>query len=185
MRNPLWIFPALVLGGCAGVGGYLGGGSSGGVYGGVGLAVQAAPTVESAVLRAVLLTRDLQIAPGRARAFFQDGVQTPGKDRYRPHCEFEISTVAEAPQTVHPGRFTVTGVVHRMVTDENAGIPLFVPSMFGGQDIFYETRIRLASRAQPGVRELICRDWSQDFGRGYYLGRGAIQAVLGNTLQLQ
>lgn len=165
---------------CVSVGGGVGVGSGGG---GVGVAASV-PVGQGdsglADVRELLLTRDLEIPAGWARAFFQDGRQTSGKDRYRPHCEFEVSNVSDGTETVRADRFVITGITQRMMMDEDSGVPVFMPNMFGSQDIFYETRMKLASRHQPGVRELICRDWSQDFGRGWYLSLGQMQAVLGD-----
>jgi len=171
----------LPLAGCVSVGGMYGGSS--GV--GVGVATHTGVHNGSVQAHTLRLTRELKIAPGRARAFFQDGVQSGGKDRYRPYCEFEISTVSERPQWVRPDTFTIRRVERRTVTDEDTGMPLFFPTVFGSQDIFYETHLWLDSRRQPGVRKLVCRDWSQDFGRGGHLSGRAIQSVLGDSLVLE
>ena len=127
------------------------------------------------------LTRKLRIPAGSARAYFQHGRQIPSKDRYQPYCELEIVTVAQYPQQVAPDTFDIVGTGLRMVSDEDSGMPVW-PGFYGGQDIFHEIHMRLSSSQQPRVHRLICRSWSQDFGRGRYLSIQGIQAVLGNTL---
>lgn len=137
-----------------------------------------------APLHELELKREVYIPARAARAFFQHGARTPSKDRYQSYCELEISTVAEQPRRVAPDTFTITGVVRRLVSDEDSGMPVRL-DIFGGQDIFHETHLRLSSERQPGVRKLICRSWSQYPGRGRFLSVREMQAILGGGVVLR
>ncbi len=134
----------------------------------------------AAPLHEIELLQEIFIPPNAARAFFQNGVQVPKKDRYEPHCEFEISTVSEQSQRVAPDTFTIARVTRRRVSDEDAGIPIRI-GVFGSQDIFHETHLWLNSESQPGVRKLICRSWTQHLGQGGFLSIRQMQAVLGDN----
>ena len=138
----------------------------------------------AAPLHELELKRELLIAPRAARAFFQHGAQTASKDRYQPYCELEISTVAEQPQRVAPDTFAITGMVRRLVSDEESGMPVRI-DIFGSQDIFHETHLWLRSERQPGVRKLVCRSWAQDLGRGRFLSVREMQEVLGGNFELK
>ena len=156
---------ALALGACQGPGGQQ-----------VFSAPQAPRTVE--------LSRALRIPHGKARAYFQGGAQVGAPNRYEPYCELEVSDVSDGSLELEADRFAVTRVMQRRVADEASGVPAGI-DIFGGSDIFHETHLWLSSAAEPEVRKLICRSWTQDAGRGRYLSVADMQAVLGPSFSLR
>ena len=74
--------------------------------------------------------------------------------------------------------------MRRRVSDENGGTPAGI-HLFDSSDVFHETHLWLFAAAQPGVRKLICRRWTQGVGRGGYLTIGDMQAVLGAAFALR
>jgi hypothetical protein len=136
-----------------------------------------------------VLLQDLTIPEGRARALFQDGRQVVAVDRYRPHCELEISTVSEQPQSLAADRLLVRRRERRVVSDENAAIPAFgwgFGSPWGDyQDNFYETLFWLRAETQPGVRRLLCRDWYRSSDIGRYLTLDEMLRVLGPQFRIE
>jgi hypothetical protein len=136
-----------------------------------------------------VLLQDLTIPAGRARAVFQDGRQVGSVDRYRPHCELEISTVSEEPQRLAADRLFVQRRDRRIVSDENAAIPAFgfgFATPWGcTEDNFYETLFWLRAEQQPGVRRLLCRDWYRSCDAGRHLTLDEILQVLGPAFRLE
>lgn len=121
------------------------------------------------------LHRELSVRAGRTRVYLQGGEVVPGVDEFRPHCQFEVNTLRETPQTVQPDNFVITGVSTRMdnivATDhiqvaalETAAVGVGIGVGFGRWGLFdgRETRrmqayvFRLHSDRQPDVRALTC-----------------------------
>lgn len=119
------------------------------------------------------LHRELTVRAGRTRVYLQDGEVVPGVDEFRPHCQFEVNTLRQSPQTVHPDSFAITGVSTRRDTVvaadhvqvaalETAAVGVGIGVGFGG---FFDGReprrmhayvFRLHSDRQPDVRALTC-----------------------------
>jgi len=171
-RGLRWALPALcaagLLTGCAG----LGGGRF--VPGGIGAVV---------VLKAQTVPAD------RARAFYQDGGPVAAVDEYEPHCELEIATVAEHPQTIAPDRFRVVRGGTAMLSDAEARLPVFGPfvDIGCGDKVYYEVEYRLSSTAQPGVRLLRCRQAFPVCGPGafHYPSKEIVQTTLGEAFFIE
>ena len=133
----------------------------------------------------LVMTEPLRIPAASAHSLFQDGTPVNGVDRSRLYCEFEIETVSEQPQEVAADRFAIRYVSRRIVSDELAGIPAFVP--FGGScwdDVYYETRWWLRSQRQPGVRVLICRERFPRCQAGWYPAPETVLLTLGPAFAL-
>jgi hypothetical protein len=93
--------------------------------------------------------------------------------------------VSQQPQLVAPDRFAIGKVSRRIVIDELAGIPAFIPG--GGScwdDVYYETRWWLQSERQPGVRVLICREMFARCRAGWYPAADTIALTLGPVFEL-
>jgi hypothetical protein len=133
---------------------------------------------------ALVLHRPLEIPAASAHLRFQDGGPVTASDRFRPHCEFELSTRSEQPQAVEPDRFQVTAVQRRTLSDELSGMPA-LPLMRCNQDVFYETRLWLASQRQPQVRVLVCREVFDGCAFGRYPGPAEIGQALGPYFELR
>lgn len=134
------------------------------------------------------LLAPVTIPAGRARAHFQGGKPVYSVDAYRPYCEFEISTVSEAPQQVEPDRLVVRGTTTALLSDPEARLPLSGPfvDLSCGDRIYYEVAYRLASDLQPGVRKLSCRlAFNACWGPGRYPSGGEIRDALGPGFRLQ
>jgi len=138
----LIVLALLLLAGCAGA-------PSNGPDAGrlVLLAAQTIPP-ESATLR-------LQYGKPVARNAVQE---------HDPFCVFEIDTVSDSPQTVHPDTIRVTRIGHSIgtIADTASGLPYPTPSKVGlfnddrPTHIYYKTLFWLHSEQQPGVRVLTC-----------------------------
>jgi hypothetical protein len=131
----------------------------------------------------LVLRRPLEIPAASAHLRFQDGGPVGASDRFRPHCEFELSTRSEQAQPVEPDRFQVTAIQRRTLSDELTGMPA-IPLMRCNQDVFYETRLWLASERQPQVRALICREVFDGCAVGRYPGKAEIGDALGPYFEL-
>jgi hypothetical protein len=131
----------------------------------------------------LVLQRPLQIPAASAHLRFQDGGPVGASDRFRPHCEFELSTRSEQAQPVDPDRFQVTSIQRRTLSDELSGMPA-IPLARCSQDVYYETRLWLASERQPQVRVLICREVFDGCAFGRYPGPAEIGQALGPYFEL-
>jgi len=131
----------------------------------------------------LVLQQPLQIPAASAHLRFQDGGPVGPSDRFRPYCEFELSTRSEQPQPVEPDRFQVTAIQRRTLSDELTGMPA-APLMRCNQDVYYETRLWLASERQPQVRVLICREVFDGCAFGRYPGPAEIGEALGPYFEL-
>jgi len=121
------------------------------------------------------LQRELTVRAGRTRVYLQGGEVVPGVDEFRPHCQFEVDTLRETPQTVRPDRFAITGVSTRrdnvvaadhvqVAALETAAVGVGIGVGFGHWGLFggresrrmYAYVFRLYSAHQPDVRALTC-----------------------------
>ncbi len=114
--------------------------------------------------RLVLLTAQT-IPPESATLRLQYGkpVARNAVQEYDPFCVFEINTVSDSPQTVHPDTFRVTKIGHSISTIADASSPPFpAPIKVGLSNdqrpthIYYKTLFWLHSEQQPKVRLLTC-----------------------------
>ncbi len=124
----------------------------------------------------LVLERAVDIPPDAATVRFQYGqpVARNGVREEDPYCIFEVNTVAADSQRVAPDTLRVTAIERRIETF--AGMPAW-PGFTrfglhershhgrrvvfddddGPSQIYYVTRFRLASAAQPDVRALTCQ----------------------------
>jgi hypothetical protein len=119
------------------------------------------------------LHRDVDVAPRKARVFFQRGVVQPGVSEYRPQCELTVRNLLDQPQTIRADRFIVTRVstdiVHVVTTGNvviavNVDIQLTSGGGGGGGDGGGDGEGRqmkayvfhLHSDRQPDVLALVC-----------------------------
>jgi len=115
--------------------------------------------------RLVLLTA-LTIPPESATVRLQYGkpVARNAVREYDPFCVFEIDTVSDSPQTVHPDTFRVTRISETVDSIADAAAALPYPaaikvSLFDDHrpsHIYYKTGFWLHSEKQAGVRMLTC-----------------------------
>lgn len=114
------------------------------------------------------LLREIIIRPGRTRTYLQDGAIVASVNEFQPHCQFEVNSIRETPQTVRADVFTITSVSTRTDRIVQAApvqvAALDSPTALGFLGIFNwdEPRqmhayiFRLHSEKQPDVRALIC-----------------------------
>ena len=116
----------------------------------------------------VRIHEKLTVPPGWARVFLQRGeaVSYSHMDLYYPSCNFELYTVADRPQSIQPGSFTMIHVARR--DEEVAGVGFIrYASLWlvadsgvdsGGPSMIMRTvRMKLESDEQPGMYMLTCR----------------------------
>ena len=110
--------------------------------------------------------RDIGIAAGRARTFFQDGVPASGINEFKPFCQIEVSTLRETEQTIRPDSFAITPVggryeqVVEMVPTQLASLFVGIGTSVDGGDspsrVTHMLYFRLHSPKQPDVRGFAC-----------------------------
>ncbi len=139
------------------------------------------PNLNGEPVIGLIVNEDLVIPGESATTRFQQGAQVSAVDRFTPFCSFEVNRVSEQPQTVAPGRLTITRVDYQVVADSVTRIPLIMARDRGCEDPIYpEVRFRLQSEAQPNVRSLTCLNACIHCRTGcYYLGPEEIQTIVG------
>lgn len=142
------------------------------------------------------LLEDMPIRAGRTRTYLQDGAIVAGVNEFRPHCQLEINTLSESPQTVRADRFVVTRIGTR--TDQvvqSAALQLaaldgiarwpFDGFMDGELRRMYVYIFHLHSDRQPDVRALICGGAFDSPGLAVLPTLGDIARALGRYGSLQ
>ncbi len=110
----------------------------------------------------LVLHRNVTIPPGQTRAYFQRGRQVSSTDEYVPQCQLEVRDLRQVPQTVHPGRFVVTGLRRDARSVAYTGGYRFVRVRGGDGDdggtsmYMVAWKLYLHSNAQPNVMWLLC-----------------------------
>ncbi len=139
------------------------------------------PSLNGEPVTGLILHEDLIIPRRSATVRFQRGVKVSAADRFTPFCEFEVNRVSERPQKLAPGRFGISRVDYRVVTDSVTRIPIIMGRDRGCDDPIYpEIRFRLHAEAQPNMRSLTCLNVCIRCGAGcYYLGPEEIQTIVG------
>ena len=105
----------------------------------------------------LVLHQPLVIAPTYARIYFQNGQVAPAINEFIPHCQLQVRQVLPVPQSVYPDEFTIVRVSYGVI--EMAAIPglQWAHGVGGGtSDIMKVQRLRLHSKTQPDVLNLIC-----------------------------
>jgi hypothetical protein len=123
------------------------------------------------------LQQNIDIAPDKARTYFQHGKQAGLSviDKYQPWCEFEIKTLMETTQTIHADNFAIYKLVNqRSGLLDGAGFG----SMANTLEEF-STTLYLQSDSQPDVFRLICLH-RRGTGMQTYLRLSDIQSALGD-----
>lgn len=122
------------------------------------------PSVGGDAGRLALLTT-LTIPPESATVRLQYGrpVTRNAVQERDPFCVFEIDTVSDSPQSVHPDTFRVTRISHSISSIADAfalAQPALMKVSLNNDDrpthIYYKTLFHLHSARQPGVRLLTC-----------------------------
>lgn len=108
------------------------------------------------------LHKEVQVPAGRTRVFFQDGELRPGINEFRPHCQLEVNSLRDRPQTVQADVFSITRLSTRSDQVVLRG-PLQTAALahFGIGDGGESRRMfvylfGLHSDRQPDVRALNC-----------------------------
>jgi len=136
-------------------------------------------------IQAFELRRDVMVPANQARVIFQHGRAQPGKNLFDWHCELEINTVSESPQRILADTFTVSSANARIVRDELSGMPAMPFGAIDCGDRFYETRYRLESTRQPGVRQMICRNGYTFCSVGKFAGRNEMREIFGEWVTVR
>lgn len=144
------------------------------------------------------LHKDITPRGGHTRAYLQGGALVFGVNEFRPHCQLQVNTLRETPQTVHADTFTITRASTR--TDyvvqatplQLAALNGFRPASFdhngdGESRRMYVYLFYLHSDRQSDVRALICGGAFDSPGLAERPTLGEIAEALGayGTLTLQ
>lgn len=111
----------------------------------------------------IVLNQELNIGPGKARVFIQDGRVSSGFDSYKTHCGFEITSVRHDGVSIDPDTFVISKV-QRMVQPVVNARPVQVAGLrfasglgSGGAQSYYDGyHFWLTSVNQPQVRRMSC-----------------------------
>jgi hypothetical protein len=130
------------------------------------------------------IVRPIVIPAASAHVDLQDGGPVGGLDRTRLYCSLEVDTVSEEPQSVPPQRLAVRRVQRRILADEQANIPAFVPWTFScSGDRYYRVRMDLAGERAPRVRNLTCTEWYSSCDLGDYATLDQIEQTVGSGIR--
>ncbi|MDH5484522.1 MAG: hypothetical protein OEY43_04725 [Gammaproteobacteria bacterium] len=136
----------------------------------------------------LILLQAIEIPPGTARVFIQQGQVLPLKqvNQYKPHCEFEINSLDTSIQTIHPDRFTIYKVATdiRYVSRQALFASLSTRLFNDGDIVGFANDYYLRSASQPDVRKLSCLHWDDSYKR-IYLSIEQVRQVLGKIFELQ
>lgn len=134
------------------------------------------------------LKQALTIPTGRARAFIQYGeiIDKTEADLYYPHCEFEINTLKNQPQIIHPDTFVVSKVNHN-IQWSHAQVMFASLSMKDIGDttlVAYTNEYYLESEKQPDVLRLSCLHW-EEHSNAYHLSINKVREALGSLFEIK
>ena len=140
----------------------------------------------------LVLHQALTVPPGHTRVFLQDGkVRDKLKlDMYYPHCNFELRTLSDAPQTIRPDRFVITQVSWNEETVVDAATnPGRLKRVSDSGDTYAGpiTRLlhhRLHSESQTTVMRLTCHGGFDDPWRASFPSVNQIRKVLGEVARV-
>ncbi|MET0009212.1 MAG: hypothetical protein ABW124_02675 [Candidatus Thiodiazotropha sp. 6PLUC9] len=116
----------------------------------------------------IVLKQALLVAPNRTRLFLQQGepMLLEGFDRYKPNCNFEVKSLLNEPQTIHPETFTVTKVEELMVEvvqkQRQYGFVTVALDDSGTPMVSRGYHFWLESSQHPEVMRLTCRSAFDD-----------------------
>ncbi len=138
----------------------------------------------------IILNRDLEVSPRRARVYIQDGSVVQSADPFAPQCNFEVEDVEPFPQTIQKDEFVVRKVSRdwrNVVVDQHIQLVSRSGMGSGTSDIFRIWHLWLASDKQPNVRKLLCSGVYAEPYRARTPSIQEIRATLGDiaTLRLQ
>ncbi|MGO9443818.1 MAG: hypothetical protein ACLPXB_03465 [Thiobacillaceae bacterium] len=142
----------------------------------------------------LILNQPLEIPPDAATVRLQYGkvVAPNGVQEEDPYCIVELSTVADEPQRVQSGAFSVTRVRYSISTiarGESLPTGLVQVSMAsnssGPSNYYYKTEFFLHSDAQPNMLRMTCQSNQNYTPLKRYLTVGEIRQALGNIFTLK
>jgi hypothetical protein len=139
----------------------------------------------------VVLKQDLAVPPGRTRLFLQQGqtMMLGDFDRYLANCNFEISSLSEASQTIQSQQFTVSKVEDLMVeVVQQDSQQLFLKVGMDDSATPMVTRgyhFWLSSAHQSDVIRLSCRGAFDDMWAALPPTLEEIRHAVGDLIELQ
>jgi hypothetical protein len=136
----------------------------------------------------LVLNQKLDIRPEHVSVYLQYGklTGTPGIDRFRPYCKFEIYTMADSWRSVEPDTFRITRVEDgtEMVGIERMPMASLSLATDMPATVTYATSLYLESPRQPDVYRLTCMHWD-DYNRTRYLSISEMRSALGEVFSLR
>ena len=175
-RTSLLATAVALVSGCAGTGG------------GTSANTSSGPAVDPASI--IQIHGSYNIPVNKARVYFQNGAEIAQSeiDRWTTYCSMLVQNVQysdQPQQTVLPGRFEITKVIH---SDDARHISrVYVASLIWVRNpqtnITYKVEMRLRSVEQPDVRSLICEKRVDRYGR-YHPSGSEIHTALGSLIEI-
>lgn len=136
----------------------------------------------------LILPQAIEIPPGSARVFIQQGQIIPSRqiNQYQPYCEFEINTLKDDVQIIQPDQFHIYKVTNdiRYVSRQTLFASLSSNTFDSGDIVGFTDEFFLRSASQPDVRKLSCLHWD-DAHKRMYLSIKQIRQALGNIFELR
>lgn len=137
----------------------------------------------------LVLNQLIEIEPSRVAVYLQDGklLAYPLLNHYRPHCKFEVYTIADEPRSVEPDSFQITQVHDTTLMTSLRSLTVADNSMVvdgGGYIVTYSTIMYLFSEKQPDVYRMSCMHWDEITERRY-LSVKEIRDAMGDLFSLQ
>lgn len=135
----------------------------------------------------LVLNQDITIPANQARALIQYGKVVTRKqvDQYAPSCEFEVLTLKDTDQVIHPDRFRIKKLSKDI---QFSSRPVMYASrilMAVGESkmVAYNTVMYLESQQQPDVYRMSCLYWT-DEPMDNHLTKNQISKALGDIFTL-
>lgn len=140
----------------------------------------------------LVLHEPLVVPVGHARVFLQAGAVVSKRqlDTGLPHCNFELTTLSDAPQVIRPGRFTITAVHWDEEWVVHYGPPGWRYTDSDGADNAAPliTRLlhhRLAAAQQPELMRLTCHGGFDDPWYAQFPSVRQIRQALGEWVTIE
>lgn len=151
---------------------------------------EASPHLRLAPGDTIVLHEPLSVPPGHARVFLQQGrVRAKHRlDSYRAHCNFELATVSDVAQTIHPGRFTITDVRWWEESVVQRDAPRLVRVGSDSESATLITRLlhhQLEAPQQAGLRRLTCHGGFSDPWQVQFPSVAQIREALGTLASVE
>ena len=140
----------------------------------------------------LILNETIKIPAGRTSVYLQGGKVLPYSqiDPYNPHCQFDIRTKKDVPQTINKDKFVIYKIGHRIGGLKRqikvAGLRVFSGGNGNGGPSHetFATILYLRSENQPDILTMTCQHWA-DPTDAEYLTIKQMRKAMGSVFVLK